>query len=151
MGEKRISLEEINLALSSLLAKDEQETGYTLQLIQGAIAELETLRTNCREKIKEGQEKAIKEGRFPGGERYGLKRNKEGKFIQDQKEQDIIAEIQVLRAKGMSYKAVADELNNRFIQTKKQKKWYMSTVWYILNKKYTKKGQDKDGVLKVEN
>lgn len=63
---------------------------------------------------------------------YGFRR--EGKhLLVDENEQKVIRNIKDLRADGISLRQIARELNDEGVPSKNDRKWYASTVHYILN------------------
>lgn len=57
----------------------------------------------------------------------------DGCLISNEQEQATLVRLKALRAKGMSYQAVANELNHAGIQTKNGRQWHGSTVFYVCN------------------
>ncbi len=73
----------------------------------------------------------IRKARLAYGEKL-----RQRKVLAHQKEQDIIAKIKDLRAKGYSYEKIAEVLNTMEVATKTRKgKWHRKTIWEILNRK----------------
>lgn len=57
----------------------------------------------------------------------------DGKLVPNESEQRVISKIRALRSKNYSLRKVADTLNNDNIRSKSGKKFYASTIRYILD------------------
>ena len=77
-----------------------------------------------------------KHGKVYGPTPYGFRR--EGnELVVDKDEQQIIAEIHELREEGMSFRCIAQRLNEAKIPAKNGGNWHASTVHYILRNSKT--------------
>lgn len=63
----------------------------------------------------------------------GFELGPDGCLIENQEELAIIGKIRKMRKKGLSYQRIADRLNNAGVSTKRGKRWYNSTIRYVLS------------------
>jgi site-specific DNA recombinase len=64
---------------------------------------------------------------------FGFSKDLNGNLLYNDKEQHIIKNIKKLRNNGCSLSQIANKLNSRHVPTKKNKKWYKSTIKKILD------------------
>lgn len=99
--------------------------------IISAFAEFERHRISDR--LASGRRRKWSMGRFPGnGVAYGYKTNSDGELIVVPEEAAIIQEVFRLRKHRKSLTEIAAILNQKGVPTKRGKRFYASTIRYIL-------------------
>ena len=84
-------------------------------------------RTRCAMQFKK------RNGECVGNIQYGFRIADDGKHLAaDPLEQKVIARIKTLRAKGKTLRAIAEELNNRAITTRRGTRWHHAYVSGVL-------------------
>ena len=78
---------------------------------------------------KGSKKRVITQGQVPFGHNY-----KNGKLEKNKEEQEVIRSIKQMRSSGLSFRAIAMELNRRLIPTKKNGIWQAATVSTILSR-----------------
>ena len=97
--------------------------------LMGALAQME--RELIVERIKDALEEKKRRGEPLGSPALGFKAE-DKKRIEDPEELEIVKYVKVLRRKRLSHRDIAKRLNEEGIPTKRGRKWYGSTVSYIL-------------------
>lgn len=110
--------------------------GETIFAILAGMAAQE--RRSITERTLAGKKEKASQGGFAGGPApLGYRRDKEGGLAVAPEEAETVRLIYTLRRQGMSYHAIANQLNSAGIPTKRGGRWYAATVRYILdNPKY---------------
>jgi DNA invertase Pin-like site-specific DNA recombinase len=81
--------------------------------ILAAIAEFE--RERIGERIRDAKRHQRRTGQYLGGDRpFGWQISEDGALVPDEDEQRALAEMQALRSRGMSYRAIADHMRTEF-------------------------------------
>jgi DNA invertase Pin-like site-specific DNA recombinase len=81
--------------------------------ILAAIAEFE--RERIGERIRDAKRHQRRTGKYLGGDRpFGWDIGEDGALVPVEKEQRALAEMQALRSKGMSYRAISQHMNTEF-------------------------------------
>jgi DNA invertase Pin-like site-specific DNA recombinase len=107
-----------------------------LQMIS-SFAEYE--KSRIVERLHSGRKKKLESGEYAGGRpAYGYTA-KDGNLIINAKQAEVVQKIRRLRMGRLSYKKIAEQLNLAGIKPKSGKKFYPSTIRYIL-KNITYKG-----------
>lgn len=100
-----------------------------LQMIS-SFAEYE--KSRIVERLHSGRKKKLESGEYAGGRpAYGY-RAKNGSLVINTKEAEIVQKIRSLRMGRLSYQKIAERLNLEGIKPKSGKKFYPSTIRYIL-------------------
>lgn len=108
------------------------------KLVMGILAQVaEYERELIRERILEALARKKRRGERLGTTPLGFKTVKNpkggpGELIENPEEIEIVKEIKRGRGKGWSYPEICRYLNGRGYKTKRNKKWYPSTVSYIV-------------------
>ncbi len=97
--------------------------------LMGALAQME--RELIVERIKDALEEKRRRGEPLGSPALGFTAE-DKKRIEDPQELEIVKYVKVLRRKRLSHRDIAKRLNEEGIPTKRGRKWYGSTVSYIL-------------------
>lgn len=108
--------------------------GPEAQLIRGILdlfAQYERAVTRARTKAALASKKA--RGEYVGGSRFGY-RVDGATLVRDEAEAEVLRLARSWRAKGWSYKKIADALTEKGIQTKRGGRWQASTVKGILDR-----------------
>jgi len=104
-----------------------------MRAIVQTFAELE--RETIKGRLWSGRRKRLEQGKFAGGSvPYGY-RLRNGQLVVDPKAAETIRLIFKLRAKGLTYKELAEKLNHDGIKPRFGKRWHPSTVHYVINNK----------------
>ena len=99
--------------------------------LKDAFAKIE--RETPKNFIAEAVAKRKNNGQHCGSANYGFEMV-EKKLVKVAKEHEVIALVKKLRAKGVSLRAIADELNSQGINTKRGGKWQASTINQIIKR-----------------
>lgn len=90
-----------------------------------------------RDQVSE-RTKAALEHKKASGEKYGTVpfgfKEVDSRLEEVKEETAIVAEILAARERGLTLRAIADDLNQRGIKGKQGGKWYASTVRYLINR-----------------
>jgi site-specific DNA recombinase len=90
----------------------------------------------CGERTKEALQHKIRKGERCGKVRYGYIVGPNGKtLVPVEQEQEAIELMRQLRSEGLTYRAIAAELDSRNIPAKEAAKWSHAAVRQILNRK----------------
>ncbi len=130
--------EQHNVVLRSVTEPIDTSTpmGETIFAVLAGMAAQE--RRSITERTLAGKREKASKGGFAGGASpLGYKRDKEGGLAVDLDEAETVRRIYAMRRRGSTLQAIANELNEEHIRTKRGGKWYPGTVRYILdNHKY---------------
>ena len=123
-------LELMSVAEPEQFADTDDPQRLLVRHVMGALAEYE--RRVLRQRMEAGKARKKAAGGFAGGmPPYGWRPvNKE--LERDPAEQVVVAEMQRLRGIGMSFRAIADQLNERGVPTKTGRRWHPPTVRDVL-------------------
>lgn len=100
--------------------------------LMGALAQMERQLIAERTKMALSHKKA--KGEYLGHVPYGFQLNSKSEIVPNEEEQEIIRKMKRWKRDGKSYRQIAHKLNELGIKTRKNgKKWFDSSVWYILN------------------
>jgi len=110
--------------------------GETVFAILAGMAAQE--RRSITERTLAGKREKANQGGFAGGAApIGYRRDKEGGLAVDPDEAAVVCRIHEMRQGGLTYRAIADQLNEGGISTKRSGKWHPGTIRYIIdNPKY---------------
>lgn len=110
--------------------------GRTVFAILAGMAEQE--RQVITERTFLGRREKATRGGFAGGAApLGYKRDREGGLAADEESADIVRRIFAAKAAGATLKAIADDLNQDKVPTRRGGRWWPGTVRYVLdNPKY---------------
>jgi len=101
--------------------------------IMAAAAELE--RNLINERCNEGRKARKAEGKRIGEVPYGWRLAEDGKtLVQNSQEQEALALIHSMKAKGFTLRQIADELNTRGYKAKKGGAWSFGQVQSVLRR-----------------
>ena len=103
--------------------------GRAMAGVESVFAELE--RALIAERTTEALSMLRSQGRVYGPLPYGYDED-EDRLVRDEREQAVIAAMERLRARGISYGRIADRLNEKGIKGKKGGRWYATTVLNVL-------------------
>ena len=95
------------------------------------LAEFERGLVSERTKMALTQKKANREVYSPIPFGY---REIEGRLVEVRRESKVVADILSRREAGQSYGSIADQLNSEGVPTKQGKRWYASTVHYLVKR-----------------
>lgn len=88
--------------------------------------------------LKQGRKFSdIRRGTTP----YGFRRGADGRLVPIPSERATLAYIVELRREGCPFAVIAQHLNDESIPTKRGKRWYASTVAYLVKKVVSRYGQ----------
>lgn len=123
-----------HLVLLDLNVDTSTPTGKMVLTMMSAVAELE--RSTLIERTSRGREFKKAQGLYVGGApAFGLKVSEgKEKLVQDPQEQLIIKIIRNSFAHGMSLNAIAKELNERGLPSKRGGQWYASSVRNVIQR-----------------
>ncbi len=115
------------------LADDPDDPSRKLiRQILGAVNEYE--RSMIRLRMRSGRaRKAAKGGFAYGSPAYG-QRAQDGELVPDEAEQAAVARIRALRAQGLSYRAIAAQLDQEGIAPKRGPRWHAETVKRVVSR-----------------
>jgi hypothetical protein len=109
----------------------EEQTGYPRSTIRDAL-KAHNFPIRSRMKTLKG-EKTGKPFKCAGYAPYGFA-YLDGQLVIDPKEHIIVRKILKLRQHGLSYRAIANELNKQKIPTRNGKSWYLSFIKTIIDR-----------------
>jgi site-specific DNA recombinase len=128
--EKELKKHKVELySLSEPYRWDDPTQRIFLQLIS-SFAEFE--RTRITERMFSGRMQKISNGRYAGGEPPLGYKSKNGELVIDEKEAEIIKKIFHLRFGRKGVDAIANILNAEGIPSKRNRKFWGKTIYYIL-------------------
>lgn len=110
----------------------EVPTGEFLMTILGAVAQLES-KLNAQ-RVHEACLIAKEKGRPLGDLPYGVKLNKTGKRVANERELEVIKQMKALRQKHLGYDRIAKALNEQGCSPRRGKWWYGCVVNGILKR-----------------
>ncbi|MFC1705871.1 recombinase family protein [Planctomycetota bacterium] len=105
-------------------------SGQLMKTICDAFAQYERALVRARTKAALAAKKARRER--TGGVPYGYA-DQEGKLIPIPEEQRVLRVMRELRSDGRSFRAIANELNERGVRPKRGKKWWPASVRSVLH------------------
>ncbi len=92
-------------------------------------------RETIGERTRDGMAYKRSKGEWLGQLPFGHDLGEDGKtLVINPNEQDVIATIQDMRARGMTYQAITDELNRLCIATKDGGRWHLTSVVRLLKR-----------------
>lgn len=127
-----------NTRLVSLTEQLDTETalGKFFLTLMAALAQME--RELIGERTREALAYKKKKGERLGTTPLGYKILADGSLIENPEELEIVSRIKRLHYSGMPYRKIAQCLNVEGVPTKREKRWYGSTIRYILqNPRYS--------------
>src|SRR5262249_18943801 len=108
---------------------------YGRAMVQMASVFAELERAMIRERTRSAMSLKRSRGeRISGHAPYGSDFGADGRLVTNDREQQIIVRLRLLRAEGLSYRGIATRLNSETILPKRGRRWDHTTVKSILKR-----------------